>query len=57
LQKLIELNKKKLIPEKQLETFLINLKDTKKNVYESELPGLLAWIDEIVERGTIEGVK
>jgi len=43
-EKLIELNKKRLTPQKQLQALLANLKDTPKNIYEESLPTYLASI-------------
>jgi hypothetical protein len=45
---LIELNKKRLIPQKQIESILVNLKLTPKNIYESSLPEYLSAIDLLV---------
>ena len=49
-EKLIELNKKRLIPQKLIESILINLKDTHKNIYHSSLPEYLDWIEELVNK-------
>lgn len=47
-EKLIQLNKKRLIPQKQVESLLVNLKATPKNIYESSLPEYLSSIDQLV---------
>jgi hypothetical protein len=41
----------RLIPEKQLEAILTNIKNSQKNVYEASLPVYLSWIEEILSRG------
>lgn len=40
-QKLIELNKKRLIPQKELENYLKNLKSAKKIVYQKSIESYL----------------
>jgi hypothetical protein len=39
------LNKKRLIPQKQIQAILANLKETPKSIYETSLPEYLASID------------
>jgi len=52
-QKLIELNKKRLIPQKELENYLKNLKQAQKTVYHSSLEGYLKTKDELLKSAGI----
>jgi hypothetical protein len=52
---LIELNKKRLTPQKQLQALLANLKDTPKNIYEESLPAYLASIEQLLPAQTKSG--
>lgn len=45
---MIELNKKRLIPQKQIESILSGIRMTQKNIYETSLPAYLAAIDQLV---------
>ena len=47
-EKLIELNRKRLIPQKLVQNILENLKATPKNIYEESLQEYLAGIDQLI---------
>lgn len=42
----------RLIPQKQLENILTNIRKSQKNVYKHSLPDYLSWIEEILNRSS-----